>query len=289
MNAKTHHRGFRIGIRAHDLGRFPAGELARRVSGYGLDCVQLALGKAIEGADLRSGVISSEFARGIGAAFGRHHIRIEVLGCYINPIHPDSGKRCELLGWFKEHLRHARDFDCNVVALESGSFNADYSPHADNSGEDAFQQLLASLQELVEVAERCGVVVGIEAVSGHVISTPERMRRLLDAIPSPHLQVVFDPVNLLLPEHGMNQREVIERSLDLFGMKIAVLHAKDYRVREGRTEFCSVGAGVMEYGFLISWLACHRPGMAILLEEVGPHDVESSVAFINQQLFPENS
>lgn len=42
---------FRLGIRAHDLGRYSADELARRVRAEGLDHVQLALGKAIDGVD----------------------------------------------------------------------------------------------------------------------------------------------------------------------------------------------------------------------------------------------
>lgn len=284
MNTSNQIRGFRLGIRAHDLGRFPACELARRVSAQGLECVQLALGKAIEGLDLQSGVIASGLACEIGAAFGHYQVGIEVLGCYINPIHPDPVERGGLLAWFKEHLRHAREFGCNLVALESGSLNADYSPHPDNEGEEAFQQLLGSMRELVAEAGRCGVVVGIEAVTGHVISTPERMRRLLDAIPSPYLQVVFDPVNLLSFENFHDQRDIMRRSLDSFGGRVAVVHAKDFRIADGGLSFCPAGDGALEYGLLLSWLERHRPGIAILLEETGPDHIAACGSFIKQQL-----
>ena len=285
LDASEQIRGFRLGIRAHDLGRFPAGELAHRVSSYGLECVQLALGKAISGVDLRSGIIPAALAGEIGAAFVRHQVGIEVLGCYINPIHPDPVERRILLAWFKEHLRHAREFGCNLVALESGSLNPDYSSHPGNAGEDAYQQFLASMRELVAEAESCGVVVGIEAVTSHVISTPEKMRRFLDDIPSPHLQVVFDPVNLLSVENCLNQRDIVQRSLDSFGGRIAVVHAKDFQLADGLLAFCPAGSGLMEYGLLLSWLERHRPGIAVLLEETGPDDVAASGAFIKQQLF----
>ncbi len=287
LNANEKTSAIRLGIRAHDIGRFPADDLARRVAAEGLDCVQLALGKAIEGVDLQPGVIGSGFASEIGDAFRRHQVRIEVLGCYINPIHPDAETRSSLLGLFKEHLRHARDFGCNLVALESGSLNADYSPHPGNAGEEAFGELVGSMRELVAEAGRCGVVVGIEAVTSHVISTPGKLRRLLDEIPSPHLQVVFDPVNLLSLANCQSQREIMRRSVDLFGDRIAVVHAKDFRIGAESLVTCPAGEGMLDYEWLLSWLACRKAGIAILLEETGPDHIASCVRFIrNQPLIP---
>ncbi|MEY4244076.1 MAG: hypothetical protein RLZZ245_1661, partial [Verrucomicrobiota bacterium] len=74
---------FRLGIRAHDLGRFSAVELARRVRAEGMDCVQLALGKAIEGMEMQVETLNAEMASEIRAAFDNYEVRIEVLGCYI--------------------------------------------------------------------------------------------------------------------------------------------------------------------------------------------------------------
>lgn len=278
--------GIRIGIRAHDLGCFPADELASRVAAEGFDCVQLALAKAVKGVYPESGVIDSALAAEIAAAFRTKRVGIEVMGCYINPIHPNPGTLRTLLDWFKEHLRHARAFGCNIVALESGSLNSDYSPHPDNEGEEAFRKLLGSMRELVAEAGRCGVVVGIEAVTGHVISSPERMRRLLDAIPSPHLRVVFDPVNLLCAENHRDQREIMRRAFDWFGDRIAVVHAKDFRVGGGGFGFCPAGSGCLDYDFLFDWLVRHKPGTAILLEEAGPDQIPACLQFIQNLLLP---
>lgn len=147
----------RIGVRAHDFGRLSADELASRIAARGLTCVQLALNKAIVGLDLKAGDMNPGLAFHVGQAFRRHGVQIAVLGCYINPIHPDPAKRKELLAFFKDHLRYARDFGCGLVGLETGSVNADYSPHPDNQSEAAFQQMLAGIAELVQEAERFGV------------------------------------------------------------------------------------------------------------------------------------
>jgi L-ribulose-5-phosphate 3-epimerase len=273
----------RIGIRAHDLGTCSAVELARRVRAIGLDCVQLALGKAIDGVDLRPGVLNSGMAMEIGDAFAQQGVRIEVLGCYINPIHPDRPTRIKLLDLFKEHLRHARDFGCNIVALESGSLNADQSFHPCNDDEAVYQDLHASMKELVAEAERCRVMIGIEAVTSHVISTPEKMRRLLDDIPSSHLKVVFDPVNLLSLENHTEQHEIMRRSFELFGSRMAVVHAKDFRITGGNLVACAPGEGVLDYPFLLSLIANHKPWIAILLEGVPADKAVACGRFILDQ------
>ena len=226
------------------------------------------------------GVIHSAMAGAIGAAFAKHGVRIEVLGCYINPLHPDSETRRSLMGLFKEHLRHARSFGCNLVALESGSLNADYSPHSENGGENAFLELLNVMHELVADAEQHGVVVGIEAVSSHVICTPERMRRLLDHIPSPHLQVVFDAVNLLSSENHANQRDIMQRSFEMFGDRIAVAHAKDFLMMDGKLTVCPVGSGELDYALLLGLLSDCATVPALILEETHPEHLTACANFI---------
>ena len=257
----------RLGIRAHDFGKRPVEDLAARIAARGLCCVQLALNKAVAGLDLKPGDLNPGLAFHVGQAFARHGIQIAVLGCYINPIHPDPVTRAALLGWFKEHLRFARDFGCGVVALESGSVNADYSPSAENHGEAAFQAMLASLAELVAEAERFGVVVGFEAVTSHTVSTPQKMRRVLDSIGSNNLQVVFDPVNLLSPENHRAQQRVVEESLELFGDRIIAVHAKDFVVEADGLKTVPAGRGRFVYGPLLRHLAARKPLVSLLLEE----------------------
>lgn len=259
---------FRFGLRAHDFGRSSAALLASRIAAQGASCVQLALGKAIEGLELGPGVINADMASAIRRDFERHQLQIAVLGCYINPIHPEIAVRNGLLDLFREHLRHARDFGCNIVALETGSVNADYSPHPDNHGETAFHTLVVSIAELVREAERCGVVVGVEAVTSHVISTPEKMSRLLDEIPSPNLQVVFDPVNLLTIENHGEQDAMMEDAFRRFGNRIAVIHAKDFVVNDGELLFVAPGSGSLNRPLLFSLAQTHLRDALIVLEEV---------------------
>ena len=243
----------------------------------GLRCVQLAPSKALDGVEWGRGALNPVLAADVGKALRRHGIEIAVLGCYINPIHPDPVVRRMLLEIFKEHLRVARDFGCGVVALETGSVMADYSPHPDNHTEAAFQDMLASIGELVEEAERCGVMVGVEAVTAHTVSTPKQMRRLLDAIASDHIGVVHDPVNLLDAGNWRMQESIFLEAYHLYGDRIVAVHAKDFTVSEGGLKPVALGKGwLLEVGSAFSRIARHKPDTPVLLEEVDEQTVAST-------------
>jgi L-ribulose-5-phosphate 3-epimerase len=272
----------RIGVRAHDFGRLPAGELAGRIAAKGLSCVQLALSKAISGLDLRPGDLNPGLAFHVGQEFHRHGLQIAVLGCYVNPIHPDPETRNALLNLFKEHLRFARDFGCGLVALETGSINADYSYHRDNHGEAAFRVFLTSIASLVAEAEKWGVIVGIEGVTTHVVATPARMRQVLDTIGSNHLQVVFDPVNLLNLDNYRIQDMVIQQAFDLYGDRIVAIHAKDFIVQDTEFNAVRVGQGRLNHELLLRLARERKPFSNVILEEVGEDTVEECIRFLHR-------
>lgn len=274
----------RIGIRAHDFGRLPAGELAAKIAAGGFSCAQLAVGKAIAGITLKPGLLNPGLAFEIGEAFRRHGVQIAVLGCYVNPIHPDPATRRSLLTLFKEHLRFARDFGTGLVALETGSINADYTPHPDNHGEAAFQDSLASIAELAAEAERFGVLVGIEGVASHAVSTPRKMRKMLDAVGSANLQVVFDPVNLLTTENHAEQERVIGESLDMFGDRIVAIHAKDFVVEHGQLRPVAAGEGHLRHDLVMRFAVEEKPGISILLEDTTDLTARPCAEFLRKVL-----
>lgn len=269
-----------LGVRAHDFGKLPIDELAAQIASHGLTCVQLAPPKAIAGFDSDAGRLSPGFAGQVREAFRRHGIQIAVLGCYINLGDPDHAGLRPQLDRFKEYLRFARDFGCSVVGTETGSVNADFSWHPDNHGEAAFQTVLARVRELVREAEKFGVFVGVEGVERYVISSPRRLRRLLDEVDSPNLQVIFDPVNLLCAKNHRAQDEVVEEALTLLGDRIAIVHAKDFRMVGDRFEETPAGQGELHYPRVMRWVRERKPGVNVLLENTHPATIAGTVAFM---------
>lgn len=271
-----------IGIRAHDVGIMPARELAKAIAAKGFSCAHLALQKAITDFDASLGKLNPGMAKQIREAFYREGVLISVLGCYINPIHPDEKIRRDSLERFKEHIRYVRDFGCSVVATETGTYNNDLSYTPENNSPKAFELLIESVAELVREAEKFGVFVCLEGATTHTVSTPQIMKCVIDRINSNHLQVLFDPANLLDARNINRQQELIQEAFALYGDKIIVIHAKDFILDNGLKKRVPVGEGLMDYPFLIKMIKKQKPGIEILMEDTTHEIMEQGREYIQQ-------
>ncbi|MDF2988451.1 MAG: xylose isomerase protein [Eubacterium sp.] len=206
------------------------------------------------------------------------------MGCYINPVHPDSEVRKTQIYRFKEHIRFARDFGCSIVATETGSLNADFSYTPHNHGEKAFEILLGSLSEMVEEAERFGVMVGIEGVSHYIMNNPEKIGRTLKRIDSNLLQVVFDPVNLLTVENYKRQEDIINQSFELFGDRMVAFHAKDFIIENNMMKVVQAGEGLFNYDLTLKRLNESKPCIDILMENARVEIMDRGIEFLRSKL-----
>jgi L-ribulose-5-phosphate 3-epimerase len=275
-----------FGVRGHDFGRLPLEDLARAIADKGYGCLQLALAKALSDIDTSTGKLSTGLGRYVAGTFARHGIRIAVLGCYINPLHPDPAERRKGIDRFKEHLRFAHDFGCSIVGTETGSVRADYGPDGQSQSEASLNALIRVVAELVSEAEKFGVLVGIEAVVSHVVSTSRRMRRVLDAVASNNLQVIFDPVNLMDQENQGGQDALFGEAFDLFGERIQVLHAKDVRFERGVRQVVPVGQGLVDYRLVVDLVGQAKPWIDTLLEDTKPEFLDESRRHLATLLTP---
>jgi sugar phosphate isomerase/epimerase len=272
-----------IGLRAHDYGENVSPEkLAEILSEYQPASVQLALSKALTLAP-KPGQLSHGYARYIRQVLEKRSIAVAVLGCYINPVHPDPDARENQLRRFEELLRFARDFGCPVVGTETGSCNGDCSFHPDTENPATFDLLCRSLERLVATAEKCGSIVGIEAVADqHTVSSIEKMELVQRRLASPALKVIYDPVNLI-PRAGLpeSQKEFFQRAFDAFGDKIVAIHAKDFRMENGKKNGAlPAGTGDLDYTALLQIIMERKPGIDILLEDSSPATGKKAMAYL---------
>jgi len=266
------------GFRAHDIGRYPVRTLAEKISDMGFHHIQLALKKAVSGVDASFGSLSPGMGQLIASELGKKDIRVSVLGCYINPVHPDPVVRKDHLDRFIEHLTYARDFGCAIVGTETGSPRQGLDYH-----EDTFKLFLESLEILVEAAEKTGAIVAIEGVADKdTIHSHERMMRTLEHIPSPSLGVIYDPVNFLPYARSSECDALMEEAFSLFGHKMVAIHAKDYILEDGRVNTAiPSGKGLLNYPLLLELIRKHKPMIPVLLENNRPETVEDTISFIN--------
>lgn len=263
----------RFGLRAHDFGRGSPDQVAEALASFGVGSAQLAPSKSFPSVSIDQGSLSVDFARAVREAFASRGLVIAVLGCYINPVHPDEDELERQLARFEEHLRLAGAFGCLAVGTETGSVAPDCSYHPDTARPETFDHLCRSLERLLKAAEACGAKLGLEPVAHqHTISTIEAMGRLIRRFPSPSLKVIFDPVNLI-PPTGLetSQGEFFAEALGAFGDRIVALHAKDFRMEGGRkSEALPAGSGELDYRLLFGLLRKAGAEPDVLLENASP-------------------
>lgn len=271
-----------LGIRFHDTEEMLFEERLKNIRRQGFSCAHIALSK-VKDLPSETDALTPGYAAYIKHAFAEEHIDIAVLGNYQNLANPDPEKLHAIQARYTAHLRFASLVGCSVVGTETGAPNEDY--HYDKEAchsEQALDTFITNLRPVVRDAERCGVILAIEPVYRHIVWNPKRARTVLDAIGSPNLQIIFDPVNLLHPDNLAQRDEVIGQAIELLGKDVAVIHLKDYKVIDGEMACMACGLGDMDYTQVIAFAHEHKPYVQATLENTRPDNAVQAREYIQR-------
>lgn len=271
----------KIGIRLHDT---ITGTLEQRlafVRGQGFECAHLALSKTIPGFsmnDAPSRLSRPEFAEEIKTAFSRTEMDCAVLGCYLTLTHPNAEERDRVREIYYAHLAFAAKTGAWMVGSET-PIHPDSPMAADAPrSEEAFQFFLDQLRPVVRRAEEENVIMAIEPVYTHIVSTPEKTERMLNELKSNHLRIILDAVNLL-GEGNLDRRDaVLQEAMSRLGDRVALLHMKDYLRRDGELPAVACGEGEMDYRALMAF--ARERDISMTLENTKPENAEQARLFL---------
>lgn len=276
-----------IGIRLHDTKKLPLGERLKNVHEQGFCCGHLALSKVIDEYSVGVSALTPGFALYLKNLFAKNELDVAVLGCYLNLANPNEEKLREITEKYKAHIRFASLLGCGVVGTETGNPNETYTYDEEKSHtEESLDLFIKNVTPVVEYAERMGVILAIEPVFTHIVCNPERARKVLDAIQSPNLQIILDPVNLLHISNYQNQKEIVKEAIELLGKDVAVVHIKDYIVEQGKLVSVAAGKGNMDYSDLMKFIKNDKPFIHATLEDTVPENAVWAKEYI-QKLWKE--
>lgn len=262
-----------IGIRLHDTLGTNLEEHLRSAREQGFRCAHIAMSKCVPGFSMKDAptLLTDELAQEVRDLLAKYDMECAVLGCYLNLASPDEEELAASVACYKAHLRFARAIGAGVVGTETGAPNTGYKTVPECFTEESLQLFIDRVRPVVQYAEKIGAVLAIEPVCRHIVSTPERARKVLDAIGSPNLQIILDTVNLLNMRNHTRMDELVAQSIELFGDRIRVLHMKDYQPVEGAADVKSMacGTGMMDYTRLLAFAKAH-PGLPMTLEDTVP-------------------
>lgn len=143
-------------------------------------------------------------------------------------------------------LRNAHFWGAETVLLVPAVVDPKYSYY-----KDAWTRSVRQIRTLLPLAEELKVVIAIEEVWNKFLLSPLEFARYLDEFQSLWVKAYLDVGNMVF--YGYPQDWI--RTL---GKRIAKLHLKDFRYRDGKTEWVALREGD------IDWIEVHKA-----LAEVG--------------------
>ncbi len=276
-----------LGIRLHDTKKLPIEERLADVHNLGFKCGHLAMHMVFPPTlPYTDEALTPGLAMYLKGLFAKNEIDCAVLGCYLNLGNPNPQQLAQIQHRYMTHIRFASWLGAGVVGTETGAPNETYTFVPECHGEEALNAFITNLRPVVEYAEKMGVVVAIEPVWRHIVYNAQRARRVLDEIHSPNLQIILDPVNMLDISNCQDHVAIIEEAIDLLGEEIAVVHIKDFDVKDGRLISMGAGLGQMNYDALIRFMKYRKPFIHATLEDTRPENNVQCKDFI-QKLYDE--
>lgn len=271
-----------IGIRLHDVAKGTIEERAHIAREQGFSCAHVALSKLCD-YKMTLPELTPGWAMHLRKVFAKEDVDIAVLGCYLNLATPDAAALARNQEVYKAHLRFASLLGCGVVGTETGAPNVEYRFEEACHTDGALQTLITNLRPVVQCAERMGVILALEPVFKHIMWNPAQTRKVLDAIGSPNLRIIFDPVNLLDISNYQNREEIFAEALETFGDEIAMIHLKDFVPQDGKLVACAAGTGIMDYDRILRYAKEKKPYVHATLENTTPENAVSAREFIEKR------
>ena len=277
-----------LGIRLHDIHAKLGPEFqtmekrAQTAREEGFTCVHLAYSKVIKGYTFDDCALTEGLAKYTRRVFEGQGLDVAVLGCYLNLAHPDPDKLKEIQSRYYGHLRVASLLGTGVVGTETGAPNAQYKMDANTHSEEALETFIRGLAPVVERAEKCGVTMAIEPVWKHIVYSPDRAVKVLEAIQSPNLRIIFDPVNLLYPGNLDERDKVIGEAMEKLCDRIAVVHLKDCVPDGDDLKSIAAGTGVMNYREILKFMKARKPYIHATLENTTDENAVSSRMYLQE-------
>ena len=272
-----------IGIFAKTFARSRLEDTLDAIKARGLSCVQFNMSCA--GLSPMPDQIDPGVAEHIRHAMATRGMTMAAISGTFNMIDPDRRSRQEGLRRLGVLASVCPRLDTSVITLCTGTRDPEnmWRYHPDNNSPQAWEDLIASMDEALRIAEQNDVMLAFEPEVANVVDSPAKGRRLLDEMQSPRLKVVIDGANLFHAGELPRMYEVLEEAFRLLGECIVIAHAKDLS-HDGEAGREAAGTGVLDYDDYLRLLRASGFDGPLILHSLSETQVPQCVAFLRRKL-----
>ena len=272
-----------IGTMSGTFDRATLEEALDAVVNHGMSCVQFNLSSA--GVTKIPTHIDSELCDKIREEMSVRNITMTALGGTYNMIHPEIQRRADGLRNLRVLASACERLGTSVITLCTGTRDPDnmWRRHPDNDTPEAWEDLVVSMRQAIEIAEEYQVTLAFEPEVANVVDSAIKARRIIDQIGSPYLKVVMDGANIFHTGELPRMREILDEAFALLDEHIAFAHAKDLD-RDGEAGHLAAGKGLLDYDQYLSLLNDVDPDVPIILHGLSEAEVDGCVSFLREKM-----
>jgi len=170
-------------------------------------------------------------------------LSISAVSAHVPMVEADPASRHAAVAFVNGCIELARDVDAPIVHILSGQVPSN------TSETEAWNWFAETVAATTERAEASGIVLGIEAIAGHLFRSIDDYRRLACDLSGVPFKINFDPSHLVV--QGEDPVRVVEEH----GARIVHVHMKDGDGHFPNFTFPPLGAGKVDFDSLLSRLA----------------------------------
>ena len=272
-----------IGIMSRTFARATLEEELDAVANHGISCMQFGLSSA--GVTELPTRIDVDLCHKIREEMSSRNITMTALSGTYNMIHPDLQQRADGLRNLRVLASACDQLGTSVITLCTGTRdpNSMWRRHPDNDSPEAWDDLVISMRQAIQVAEEYQVTLAFEPEVANVVDSAIKACRIIDQIGSLYLKVVMDGANIFHAGELPRMREILDEAFALLGEHIAFAHAKDLD-RDGEAGHLAAGKGLLDYDQYLSLLNDIDSDVPIVLHGLSEAEVDGCVAFLREKI-----
>jgi sugar phosphate isomerase/epimerase len=281
-----------VGIFANTFHRSTVEDLLDAVHAHGIRYVEFNMSclnlPAVPGTDTLPLVehVDEAVLQRVRSAAELRNIELVSLAGYFNMIHPERNKRRQGLEQLDVLMHAAQTLDIKLIALCTGTRDPEHMwrRHPANDEPDAYDDILASMTEAIDMAEKHDLTLGFEPEVNLVIDSSRKARRLLDDIGSPRLKIIFDGANVFKKGDLVRMDKVLTENIELLADDIVMAHAKDLD-EDGQAGHLAAGQGKLDYRLYMELLTRIGFTGAVLLHGLSEDEVDESLNVVRNAVY----
>ncbi|MBP3962676.1 sugar phosphate isomerase/epimerase family protein [Paenibacillus lignilyticus] len=236
------------------------------------------------GLKLQDGRLVEADCKRILKAFSFEKVQIAAVGGYRNLIHPDPQIRVCLQNELIGLIQLCEAIGAPMLCSETGSYHPDgWTWDPANMTEQAFQQLIDSLEPLVREGQKRGVCLGLEPYVMNVAYNTERLARVIKHFGQQRIKAVFDPAGLLTRMTSQVQKDALPEMLASIVDSIGLIHVEDFIPASSLNdhfEWIGAGQGLLDYVVFMNAVIQSGYEGPMIFEHLTQSDIPAAVQFV---------